>query len=215
MRYPEQRAAVVAYGVEMEQRGLTIGTSGNVSCRVPEGAIISPSTIPYTEIRAEDTILMDLDGAILEGERAPSVEHKVHLACYRFRPDVGAVVHAHPTIASAFAAARVTLPAFLDEVGVYVGDEVRCAEYAISGTQEIADNVVKAMGETANAAFLASHGVVAVGRDLAAAMTVARHVERAAQIYLYAQMLGGPADLPEDARTLFAQVFNYFRTRED
>jgi L-fuculose-phosphate aldolase len=215
MRYPDERAAVVAYGIEMEARGLTIGTSGNVSCRVPDGVIISPSTIPYTEITPGDTILMDLDGAVLEGERAPSVEHKVHLACYRFRGDIAGIVHAHPTIASAFSAARATLPAFLDEFGVYVGDEVRCADYAISGSQEIADNVVKVMGETANAVFLASHGMVAVGRDLASAMMVARHVERAAQVYLYAQMLGGPADLPEDARNLFAQVFNYFRTRED
>lgn len=212
MRYQQEREAVVRTAVEMEDRGLTIGTSGNVSCRVPDGVIITPSTIPYREIRPEDCVLMDLAGTVLEGEKVPSVEHKVHLVCYRARAEVQAVVHAHPTLASAFASARKSLPAFLDEFGVYVGDEVRVADYAISGTPDIAENLVKALGETANAAFLASHGLVAVGRDLASAMMVARHVERGATIYLATMLLGGPVDLPDDAKSLFAQVFQYFRT---
>jgi L-fuculose-phosphate aldolase len=214
MRYIAEREAVCRTAVEMEDRGLTIGTSGNVSMRVPEGALITPSTIPYKQIMPEDLNLMDLEGNVLEGDKMPSVEHKVHLACYKFREDVQAVVHAHPTIASAFASARVPLPAFLDEFGVYVGDEVRVADYAISGTPDIAENLVKALGTTANAAFLASHGMVAVGRDLEAAMMVARHVERGALIYIVTKFLGGAVDLPEDARTLFGQVFEYFRTRE-
>jgi L-fuculose-phosphate aldolase len=213
MKYEAERAEVIKYAVEMEERGLTVGTSGNVSCRVPEGAIITPSTIPYKEIKLEDCCLLDLDGGVLEGEKIASVEHKVHLECYKARADVGAVIHAHPTVASAFAAARVELPSFLDEMGVYVGDAVRVAEYAMSGSPEIAKYAVEAMGETANAVFLASHGMVCVGRDLAGAMHVAKQVERAAQIWIFTQMLGGPADLPEESKTLFAQVFEYYRTR--
>ncbi|HVL33256.1 MAG TPA: class II aldolase/adducin family protein [Actinomycetota bacterium] len=216
MKHVDVREAVARTALEMEQRNLTIGTSGNVSARVPEGAIITPSSVPYAEIRAEDTILIDLDGKVLADdgvhERIPSVEHKVHLECYKIRADVNAVVHSHPTMGSVFAAARMPLPAFLDEFGVYVGDEVRVAEYALSGSEEIAQNVVKAMGETANAVFLASHGMVCVGKDLRAAMHVTMQVERAALIYLYARMLGGPAELPEESRDLFAQVFQYFRT---
>ena len=215
MRYPKEREQVCAYGREMEERGLTVGTSGNVSARVSEGAIITPSSVPYGEITPADTILMDLNGNVLEGERAPSVEHKVHLACYTARPDIGAVIHAHPTWASAFAAARAPLPSFLDEFGVYVGDGVRVADYAISGTPEIAENVARAMGETSNAAFLASHGLVACGKTLAKAMLVAREVERAAQIYLMASLLGGAKDLPDEAKDLFTQVFSYFRTQQD
>jgi L-fuculose-phosphate aldolase len=216
MKHVEIREAVVRYALEMSERGLTIGTSGNVSARVDEGAIITPSTMPYEVITPADTVLMDLDGTVLPddgvNEVFASVEHKVHLACYRARPDVGAVIHAHPTVGSAFAAARAPLPAFLDEFGVYVGDEVRVADYAMSGSVEISENVVKAMGETSNAVFLASHGLVACGRTLDKAMLVAREVERAALVYLYARMLGGPAELPEDAKALVAQVFSYFRT---
>ncbi len=218
MRYPDERALVCRAGVEMETLGLTIGTSGNVSVRVDDGAIVSPSSVPYPEVTPADTVLMDLDGAVLPDDGAnahpASVEHQVHLACYRARSDVNAVIHAHPTIASAFAAARVELPSsFLDEFGVYVGDAVRVAEYAISGTPDLARNAAGTMGETANAVFLASHGLVAVGRDMPSAMVVARQVERGAQIYLYATMLGGPAEIPEDARALFAQVFAYNRTK--
>lgn len=216
MRYVTEREIVCRAGVEMEDRGLTIGTSGNVSVRVAEGAVISPSSVPYREITPADTVLLDLDGAVLpdEGinERYQSVEHKVHLAVYRARPEIGAVVHAHPTAASAFAAARVELPAFLDEFGVYVGDAVRVAEYGISGTEEIADNAVKAMGETANAVFLASHGLVACGKTMSDAMLVVREVERAALVYIYASILGGVSELPEDAKDLVAQVFAYKRT---
>ncbi|HLW18403.1 MAG TPA: class II aldolase/adducin family protein [Actinomycetota bacterium] len=213
MKYEAERELVIKYAIEMEDRDLTVGTSGNVSMRVPDGAIITPSTIPYKEIRPEDCCLLDLEGAVLEGEKIPSVEHKVHLECYKARADVNAVIHAHPTVASAFAAARVSLPAFLDEFGVYVGDEVRVAEYAISGTVEIAKSAVETMGETANAVFLASHGMVCVGRDLPGAMHVARQVERGALIYLYTKMLGGPVDLPDDSKNLFAQVFAFYRTR--
>lgn len=214
MKYASERAEVVRFAQEMDRRDLTIGTSGNVSRRVDDGALITPSSIPYPDIQPEDLVLMDLDGNVLDGDKPASVEHKVHLYCYRARADIGGIIHAHPTVASAFAAARVPLPAFLDEFGVYVGDEVRVADYAISGTTDIAENVVRAMGETANAVFLASHGMVCVGRDLTSAMHVARQVERGAQIYIYSRMLGGPEPLPADARDLFAQVFTYFRTRE-
>lgn len=213
MRYPEERAEVVRYAQEMEARDLTQFTSGNVSRRVPEGALITPSTMPYPDIKPEDVVLMDLEGTVLEGERVPSVEHKVHLACYKHRENVGGVIHSHPLVATSFAAARVSLPAFLDEFGVYVGAEVRVADYAMSGTPDIAENVAKALGDDSNAAFIASHGMVTVGRDLAEAMRVARMVERAAVIYVYTKVLGGPADIPEDSKTLFRQVFQYFQSR--
>ena len=211
MRYPEQRELVVRYGIEMESAGLTVGTAGNVSVLVDDGVIISPSGMAYRETRPEDTILMDLSGNVLEGERMPSVEHKVHLAMYKARSDVKAVIHSHPTVATAFAAARIEIPNFLDEFGVYVGDGVRVADYAISGTDEIADNVARAMGETSHAALIASHGLVSVGKDLASAFHVCQQVERTALIYIYAKQLGGPVEIPQSSKDLFAQVFAYKR----
>jgi L-fuculose-phosphate aldolase len=212
LRYAEEREEVCAFGREMEQRGLTIHTSGNVSRRVDEGCLITPSNTPYADIRPQDVLLMELHGTVLDGEGNPSVEHKVHLACYRFREEIGGVIHCHPQMATAFAAARVPLPSFLDEFGVFVGDEVRVADYAMSGTPDIAENVMKALGEDSNAVFLASHGLVTVGRSLVDAMRVARMVERAAGTYLWTKVLGGAAELPEEARSFFRQAFQIFRT---
>src|SRR5438093_6596348 len=110
MRYPEERARVAAVALQMLQRGFTEGTSGNVSMRVPDGALITPSSVPYPDISPPDVILMDLEGNVLEGERVASVEHKVHLECYKRRPNVGAVVHSHPIVSRAFAPALVNLP---------------------------------------------------------------------------------------------------------
>lgn len=213
MRYPEERAEVARHALEMETRGLTQFTSGNVSKRVPEGALITPSTMPYDEIRPEDVVLMDLDGNVLEGERVPSIEHKVHLACYKHRANVGACIHSHPLVATSFAAARVPLPGFLDEFGVFVGSEVRVADYAMSGSDEVAENVVKALGDDSNAAFIAAHGMVTVGRTLAEAMRVARMVERAALVYVYAKVLGGAVDPPEESKKLFRQIFQYMQSQ--
>jgi L-fuculose-phosphate aldolase len=212
MRYPEERAKVVAASQQMLQRGFTEGTSGNVSLRVPDGALITPSSVPYMEIADPDIILMDLDGNVLEGDKVPSVEHKVHLECYKRRDNVGAVIHSHPIVGSMFAAARVPLPAFLDEFGVYIGEEVRVAEWGLSGTQEIADQVADALGEH-NAAFIASHGMVCVGRDLDHALLTTARVERAGLIYMGAQLLGGAAEIPEHARDLYRQVFSYFQSQ--
>lgn len=212
MRYAEERTKVVGAARAMLARGFTEGTSGNVSMRVPEGALITPSTMPYPEITPEDVVLIDLAGTVVEGERVPSVEHQVHLACYRRREKVGAVIHSHPVVASAFAAARTPLPAFLDEFGVYIGEEVRVAEYGISGTPELAEQVADALGDH-NAAFIASHGLVAVGRDLDQALLNTSRVERACLIYLYTRMLGGPAEIPEHARELYRQVFAYLQSQ--
>jgi L-fuculose-phosphate aldolase len=211
MSHEAEREEVCAYGREMLDANLTIHTSGNVSRRVEEGMLITPSNMPYHDIRPEDVLLMDLDGRVLEGDRNPSVEHKVHIACYRFREEVQGVIHAHPQMATAFAAARVPLPSFLDEFGVFVGEEVRVADYAMSGTPDVAENVVKALGEDSNAVFLASHGLVTVGRTLFDAMRVAKMVERAAGTYLWTTVLGGAAELPADARVFFRQAFQIFR----
>lgn len=211
MRYPAERERVVGTAQQMLARGYTEGTSGNVSMRVPDGALITPSTMPYPEIIPEDVVLLDLDGNVLEGTRVQSVEFQVHLECYRRRPNVGAVVHSHPIVASAFAAARVPLPAFLDEFGVFVGEEIRVAEYGISGTPELAGQVADALGDN-NAAFIANHGLVCVGRDPEQALLVTARVERAGLVYLYAKMLGGPAEIPEHARELYRQVFAHFQS---
>ena len=210
MKYAGEREHVVRTAQQMLSRGFTEGTSGNVSMRVPDGALITPSTMPYPDIQLEDIVLLDLSGTVLEGTRVQSVEFQVHLEVYRRRANAGAVIHSHPVVSSAFAAARTPLPAFLDEFGVFVGEEVRVAAYGISGTPELASQVGEALGDH-NAVFIANHGLVTVGRDLDQALLLTSRVERAGMTYLYARLLGGPAEIPEHARDLYRQIFTYMQ----
>lgn len=212
MKYPGEREHVVRTAQQMLARGFTEGTSGNVSMRVPDGALITPSTMPYMEIQPEDIVLLDLEGNVIEGTRVQSVEFQVHLEAYRRRSNVGAVIHSHPVVSSAFAAARHPMPAFLDEFGVFVGDEIRVAEYGISGTPDLARQVGDALGEN-NAAFIANHGLVVVAKDLDQALLLTSRIERAGMTYLYAKMLGGPVEIPDHAKTLYAQIFSYFQSQ--
>ncbi|MHB8511809.1 MAG: class II aldolase/adducin family protein [Actinomycetota bacterium] len=210
MRYATEREQVRLTALAMFEKGFTEGTSGNVSMRVSEGALITPSSIPYPQITVEDILLLDLEGNVLEGEKPPSVERQVHLEIYKRRSNAGAVIHSHPIISAAFSASRTPLPAFLEEFGVFVGDEIRCAEFGISGTPDVANQVADALGEN-NAAFMASHGLVTVGKDLDHALLLISRVERAGLTYIYTKMLGGPVPIPDHANDLYKQVFAYLQ----
>src|SRR5438105_13848530 len=98
MKYQDEREEVCAYGREMEDRDLTIHTSGNVSRRVEEGVLITPSNTPYHSIQPEHVLLMDLEGNVLEGDTMPSVEHRVHLAWYNFPAEVQGRRQPHPPL---------------------------------------------------------------------------------------------------------------------
>jgi L-fuculose-phosphate aldolase len=202
------REEVVATAKELERRGLVERSSGNVSARAGDAVVITASGVPYSRMTPLDTVVLSLDGEKLEGEGAPSVETPMHLAVYRARRDAEAVIHSHPVWASAFAAARRPIPAFLDELGVYLGGGVEVAEYAVSGSPELAEACVRALGERA-ACLLANHGLLACGRDLEEALHVTSLVERAAQTLLGALALGGPAPLPEELASLYAGVYRY------
>lgn len=181
------RDEVLAAARELLALGLTTGTAGNVSARTPDGIVITRSGA------ATDTATLSLDGDLLDGAD-PSSERALHLAVYRAYPEVGAVVHAHPVYATAFACARRAIPAAVDEFVLYVGGEVRCADYAFSGTEALAANAVAALAGR-RAVLLASHGLVTTGTTPRDALHVATVVERAAHSLWAAQALGGAVPL--------------------
>lgn len=202
------REQVVAAARELERRGLVSGSSGNVSARAENVVVITASGVPYTRMTPADTVVLSLDGERIEGEKAPSVEAPMHLAVYRARADAGAVIHSHPVWASAFAATRKPIPAFLDELGVYLGGDVEVAEYGVSGSPELAEACVKALGKRA-ACLLANHGLLACGKDLEEALHVTDLVERAAKTLIGAGLLGGVVPIPPDLAALYSQVYRY------
>jgi L-fuculose-phosphate aldolase len=206
-------AAVLDAAKDMLRRGLVEGTAGNISARRCDGNIvITPSSVDYGDMELDDLVLVDPEGAVLQAGdgRSPSSEMKLHLACYQAFDDIGSVIHSHPVWATMFAIAHEPIPACIDEFAVYCGGDVRCTEYAASGTPEVGTNAVKAL-EGRAAALIANHGLVAVGPRPDKVLHVTALVERTAQIVWGAKALGGPVHLPEDVNRNFGMVYGYLR----
>jgi len=212
MRFVENaKEAVLETAKELLRKGLVEGTAGNVSARMEDGnVVITPSSVEYSTMELEDLTVIDPDGKQLEGERAPSSEKALHLACYKAFPEVGSVIHSHPVHATMFAVARKPIPACIDEFTVYVGGEVAVTEYAPSGSDAVGDNAVKCLSNR-GAALLANHGMVAVGKSPSNVLHVTAMVERAAEIIAGTEKIGGPVELPEKQNKDFGNVYMYLR----
>jgi L-fuculose-phosphate aldolase len=207
-------AAVLAAAKDMLRRGLVEGTAGNISARRSDGNIvITPSSVDYAEMVLDDLVLIDLEGAVQHARdgRHPSSEMHLHLACYQAFDDIGSVIHSHPVWATMFAIAHQPIPACIDEFAVYCGGEIRCADYAASGTPDVGANAVKALQDR-GAALIANHGLVAVGPRPDKALHITALVERTAQIVWGARALGGPVPIPDEVNRNFAGVYSYLRT---
>lgn len=210
--HPED--AVLAAAKDMLRRGLVEGTAGNISARREDGNIvITPSSVDYSDMALDDLVLVDPDGGVVAAKegRGPSTEMTLHLACYGAFDDIGSVIHSHPVWATMFAVAHQSIPACIDEFAVYCGGDIRCAEYAASGTPDVGHNAVKALDGRA-AALIANHGLVAVGPRPDKVLHVTALVERTAQIAWGTRALGGIVPVPEDVNKNFAAVYSYLRS---
>jgi len=195
----QTRINVVEKGIEMLAANLTVGTWGNISCRVPgkNYIAITPTGMSYDMLVPEDIVVLDLSGNTISGARKPSIEVPLHLAIYNSREDVQAIVHTHSAYATAMASARKEIPGAVEDLVQIVGGNVRVNEYALPGTEQLGINTVKAM-EGRNAVLLANHGMLGAGRDLDEAFRVCQVVEKGAQIALLAQLMGGVVELSQD-----------------
>ncbi len=203
----EMRQAVVDTGRQMIGRGLVAGTWGNISIRNVSGdrIAITPSGRPYDQLTLEDIVVVDPAGQVLSGQR-PSSELALHMAIYRSRTDVRAIVHTHSLYATACAVAGKAIPASLEEMVQAVGGPVQVATYALPGTVELANHAVAAMADR-SAVLLANHGVVACGPSLAEALLVAELVEKAAHIHVVAEQLGGARELSDEDVALMRRFY--------
>ena len=186
--------------LEILKRGLVLGTMGNCSTRVSEHSMIAitPRSMDYNVLSDDDIVLVDYTGKIIARGLEPSIELPMHLEIYKARKDISAIIHTHSVFACAIAATGNRVPPVVDELMVYVGGEIELAEYAIPGTQQLAINTVKALGEK-NAVLLANHGMVGVGKDLKSALLSCEIVEKASMITVYASLLGKVNTVPSYA----------------
>lgn len=190
---------------DMAARGLSAGTSGNVSLRVPGGMLITPSATPYANLTPEMIPLVKPDGSY-EGRLRPSSEWRLHLDIYLARPEAGAIVHHHAPYTTALAMARREIPACHYMIARFGGAPLRLAAYALFGTAELSTNVLAAL-EGRTACLMENHGGIAVGRDAAAALAAATELEVLAQQYTLSLAAGGPVLLSDEEVAAAVQQF--------
>jgi len=187
-----ERQAVAAAARRLAAEGLVLGTAGNVSARSGELVAVTPTGAVLAELEAEDVVVVDLDGAAVHGDYAPTSEIELHLGAYR-RHGAGAVVHAHSPVGTALACALDELPLIHYQM-LALGGPIRVAPYATFGTAQLAQLTLDAL-EGRAAALMANHGMITVGPDLDAALANALLLEWACELYWRAAAVGPPRSL--------------------
>ena len=207
MTETEIKMAVLSVAKEMIACGLVEGTAGNVSARLPDGnVVLTPSSIDYQTMTLDDLVVTDIEGNVLAGNKAPTTEKSLHLACLRKHPDIGAVMHCHAMFATMFAIARQPIPCVIEEFDVYVGGDVPVADYQMTGSDALAEEVSNRVADR-GAVLMANHGLLCVGKNPVGVLKVAKLVERTAQIIWGARMLGNLVPLPDATLEQFAPVY--------
>ncbi|MGR3759484.1 class II aldolase/adducin family protein [Roseobacteraceae bacterium NS-SX3] len=192
------RQAVIGACLEMNRLGINQGTSGNVSVRAGDGLLITPSGVPYDRMSPEMLVHLPLHGPPPAGGAwKPSTEWHFHQAILAARPDMHAVVHAHPVYCTALAMNRKAIPACHYMVAAFGGHDVPLAPYAIYGSEELSRHVTEAMTDR-HGCLMANHGAVVAGESLEKAMWRMVELETLAKGYAASLSFGKPHILSRD-----------------
>ncbi|MBL3596460.1 class II aldolase/adducin family protein [Rhodovulum sulfidophilum] len=202
------RREIIAACREMNHSGINQGTSGNISMRSGEGILVTPTSLPYDDMTPEDIVWIGFDGGV-EGSRRPSSEWQFHRDIMAARPEVEAIVHAHPTACTTLSIMQKDIPPLHYMVAICGGHNVRCAPYATFGTKELSDHALAAL-EGRSACLLAHHGMIVTGSSLDQAMWRAVELETLAKQYLGCLSVGEPPLLSEqEIRNVLDRMAGY------
>ena len=196
-----KREQIVRCFRKLYEQGTINLFEGNFSARDGETVLMTPSQQNKETMTPAMLVVLDAEGKLLSSNGfLPSSEARMHLAIYRLRPDLGAVVHTHSTFASAFALAGKPIRSELAELHLFYGGEIPCCAYGEPGTDAVfADFERYFLREQKDVVLLANHGLVAAGRDVQEAFSRAEAVEKLAKTALLARLLGGECPLPDGA----------------
>ncbi|MGH3088619.1 MAG: class II aldolase/adducin family protein, partial [Rubrobacteraceae bacterium] len=192
MKYRDLRLEVVRVAREMSESGLVVGTSGNVSARASaESVLITPSGLPYARMKPQDVAVVDLEGNVVDGALAPSVETPMHLGIYAARPEARAIAHTHARYSTVLACMGLEIPP-VHYMLAELSDEGRApiADYAIYGSRELAENASRALGSSHRACLLRNHGTIAVGDSPQEAYKRTEILEEMAEIFYRTRLAG-------------------------
>ncbi len=191
MNINEARILICESGRNLVEKGLVSRTWGNISIRMDKNTmLITPSGRTYEDLKPEDVVLVHIESLKYEGSIKPSSEFVLHAEIYKQRKNINAVIHTHQMNASTVAAAHREVPPILDDMAQIIGPTVRVADYALPGTKKIVRKTIKAL-RGRNAALMANHGAVCIGRDIDEAFVVCEVLEKACKAFIEAEFLGG------------------------
>lgn len=209
------RIQLVAISQQLYRLGLNRGTSGNVSVRMTNesgqpGFLITPSGMNAEAMTPEAMVWMDFAGKVA-GDYQPSSEWRFHLDILQQKPEINAVIHTHSMFATTLSTFRCDIPAFHYMIALAGGDTIRCAPYALFGSQELSDLALVAL-QGRKACLLSNHGMIAVGESLEKALNVAEEVEILCEQYLRALQVGAPCILSEQEMQEVQERFKTYGT---
>ncbi len=214
LKHQKLRREIIQACLDMNRLGINQGTSGNISVRVPEGFLVTPSGIAYEGMAPGQIVTMDLDGGYW-GKWLPSSEWRMHHDIYRDRPEAGAVVHTHAAHATALSCLRRDVPAFHYMIAVAGGDSLRCADYATFGTEELSRNMLRALADR-RACLLANHGMICFAESLPKALWLAGEIETLCRQYSLACQTGQATLLePAEMNRVLQRFKSYGKQAED
>jgi L-fuculose-phosphate aldolase len=190
MSEQQLRTALLTTSRRMVELGLNRGTAGNASVRCGNDILITPSAIPVAEMREGDLVLLDTEGNVLQG-RKPSSEWRFHRDILAARAEIGAVLHMHSTYATTIACMGKDVPAVHYHIAIAGGDSIRCTPYTLFGEQNLSDLALEAL-QGCKACLLGNHGMIALGKDLDDALSVAHEVEFLCEVYWRTLAVGEP-----------------------
>ncbi|WP_337860153.1 class II aldolase/adducin family protein [Ferroplasma sp.] len=210
MLYENERNIVLNACREMVKSNLTVGSWGNISMRTSDGnVVITPSGTNYSKSTAEDMVVTDLNGKIIDGDLKPSSERLMHYEIYRNRKDVMAIVHTHSIYSSVLSVTDDRIPPVTEDTAMLLGNGVNVSKYALTGTLELAKYVVEGLSSN-NATIMKNHGAVSVGKDMERAIVASQVLEKSAKIFITAKLLGTVNVLPDqDVTELMKMSDNY------
>ncbi len=195
----------------MVELGLNRGTAGNASVRSGSNILITPSALPVAEMSEQDMVLLDTDGKVLQGGK-PSSEWRFHRDILKARAEIGAVLHMHSTFATTIACLLLGVPAVHYHIAIAGGDTIRCTPYSVFGEQNLSDLALEALHDR-KACLLGNHGMIALGKDLNDALSVALEVEYLCEIYWRTLQVGEPHILTAQQMHEAQQKFVEYKKR--
>ena len=182
---------VIKYAKMLNFKNLSALRSGNISVRYKNGFLITPSGVKYSQLQTEDVVFVSLDGNFDSLKQRPSSEWRIHKDIYVNKKEANAVVHAHSTHATAVSAHGKSIPAFHYMVALAGGDDIKCAEYATFGTEELSKNILEALNKR-KACLMSNHGQVVFDTNLEKAFELAEEIENICHQYINTLKIGIP-----------------------